>query len=472
MCKEINNFYDNINDIYFTIFDVHANLFTRDSSQNGSARPIFKPNIPLILKGEDIMANKTSYGRHWAIAVLSFLLVFFAVGAIVTAYSTTSYYVMEEWGINNTQNGIMITVRTLAAVAAMYFAQFYYKKLSLKIGLPVSLIMGALGYAIFAVANNLSLGLVAMVVLGLSHGLAGMYAVTLLVNRWFIKRKGLVLGVVTTGSGFTTMIFPPLLVKLVESFSLSLTFWAVAVMFAVLAVVAFFVVANYPEDIGLTAMGAGEALEAKKVRAVSDKFAPAKSHLVLMLVTAFIIGPVCYSQGQFRTLVFTSNGWSVAAAAAATSTYGLMVIIGKLIYGPVTDRWSFRKCTVPFFLILAVSHVMLSLSGAVWFNQFFATIANVLYGLGGPVCTIGLALYSIEMAPEGQSEKWASYYLVAYNVGALIFNQLCGVMADAAGNNYNAVFMMFAALCVVAAITSQLAYSGAYKRYKKLNKEN
>ena len=73
---------------------MYANLFTGDSSQNGSARSIFKPNIPLILKGEDIMANKTSYGRHWAIAVLSFLLVFFAVGAIVTAYSTTSYYVM------------------------------------------------------------------------------------------------------------------------------------------------------------------------------------------------------------------------------------------------------------------------------------------------------------------------------------------------------------------------------------------
>lgn len=407
--------------------------------------------------------------RHWAVAVLAFLLCFFAVGAIVTAYSTTSYYVMQEWGINNTQNGTMITVRTLAAVAAMYLARFYYQKLPIRIGLPLALLMGGIGYAIFALADGMALGLAAMVILGLAHGLAGMYAVTLLVNRWFIKRKGLVLGVVTTGSGFTTMIFPPLLVKLVERFSLSFTFWAVAAMFTALAVIAFFVVANYPEDVGLVAMGAGEAPEEAKKRAVTDKFAPTRTHLLLMLVTAFLVGPICYSQGQFRTLAFTSNGWDVAAAAAATSTYGLMVIIGKLIYGPITDRWSFRKCTVPFFLVLGASHIMLSLAGASWFGQSAALVANFLYGLGGPVCTIGLALYGIEMAPEGQQEKWASNYLVVYNAGALIFNQLCGIMADAAGNSYNGVLIMFAVLSVVAAVTSQIAYSGAYKNYQKLH---
>lgn len=415
------------------------------------------------------MVKKDNTARHWAIAALAFLLAFFAVGAIVTAYSTTSYYVMQEWGINNTQNGTMITVRTLAAVVAMYLARFYYGKLPIRVGLPIALLLGTAGYAIFAIAHAMPLGLVAMVLLGLSHGLAGMYAITILISRWFIKRKGLVLGIVTTGSGFTTMIFPPLLVKLVESVSLSFTFWAVAAMFAVLAVIAFFLVANYPEDVGLLAMGAGEAPETKKARTVTDRFAPSKTHLILMLVTAFLIGPICYSQGQFRTLAFTTNGWDVAAAATATSTYGLMVIIGKLIYGPVTDRWSFRKCTVPFFLILGASHVMLAMAGESWFGQAAALVANFLYGLGGPVCTIGIALYGIEMCPEGQQEKWASNYLVAYNAGALIFNQLCGIMADAAGNSYNGVFIMFAILSVLGAVTSQLAYSGAYKRYQTLH---
>lgn len=414
--------------------------------------------------------EKQNTTRHWLVAVLAFFLVFFAVGAIVTAYSTMSYFVMESWGINNTQNGTMITVRTFTAVVAMYLCSIYYKKFPIRIGLPVGLLIGAFGYVIFALSNSFAMGLIAMVFCGLSHGFAGMYAVTILVNRWFIKHKGLVLGIVTTGSGFTTMIMPPLLVKIVESASLSVALWAVAAMFAVLAVAAYFICVNYPEDIGLTALGAGEEIvETKSKRVVTDKFAPSKFHLVLMLITAFLIGPICYSQGQFRTLAFTTNGWDVATAAVMTSSYGLMVIIGKLIYGPITDRWSFRKSTVPFFLVLAASHVLLASAGADWFTQPMATVANFLYGLGGPVCTIGLALYGIEMAPEGQEEKWASYYLVVYNAGALIFNQVCGIMADAAGNSYNGVFIMFAVFAVIAAITSQIAYSGAYKRCLKLN---
>lgn len=416
--------------------------------------------------------EKKNYTRHWLVAILAFLLVFFAVGAIVTAYSATSYYVMEEWGINNTQNGTMITVRTFTAVIAMYLCGIYYTKLPIRVGLPIGLALGAVGYVIFAVADSFAMGNIAMVILGLSHGLAGMYAVTLLVNRWFIKHKGLVLGVVTTGSGFTTVVFPPLLVKLVENFSLSFTFWVVAAIFAVLAVIAYFIAVNYPEDIGLTAMGAGEEIEeVKSKRVVTDKFAPNKTHLILMLVTAFLIGPICYSQGQFRTLAFTSAGWDIAAAAATMSGYGWMIIIGKLIYGPVTDRWSFRKSTIPFFLILGSSHLLLAVAGASWFNSGFALLAHFLYGLGGPVCTIGLALYGIEMSPEGQQEKWAAYYLVVYNAGALIFNQVCGIMADAAGGSYSGVFVMFAVFSVIAAITSQLAYSGAYARAKQLEAE-
>lgn len=413
--------------------------------------------------------NKTSHVRHWLIAVLAFLLVFFAVGAIVTAYSTTSYFVMQSWGINNTQNATMINIRTLTAVVGMYLCSIYYSKISMRKGLSISILIGAAGYAIFAMASSMVMGCVAMLLLGFSHAFAGMYAVTILIKRWFVKRRGLVLGIVTTGSGFTTMIMPPLLVKLVEQFSLSATFWALAVIFLAIAIFAYFVVIDYPEDAGLTAYGADEGDDKKKNRVVSDKFAPTKSHLVLMLITAFLVGPICYSQGQFRTLVFTTNGWNVAQAAAMTSTYGLFVIVGKLIYGPVTDRWSFRKVTVPFFLILGASHVLLALSGQSWFTQGTAAFANFLYGIGGPVCTVGLALYGMEMAPEGQQEKWTSYYLVVYNAGALIFNQICGIMADRAGNSYNSVFIMFACLSVVAAITSQLAYSGAYRNYKKIH---
>lgn len=408
--------------------------------------------------------RKESNAYYFVIAALAFVIMFFAVGVAVTAYSATSYYVIEQWGITNTQNSLLITVRVLTAIIAMYLTGIYYKKLSLRVGLSIGLLLGAAGYVVFALGSSMMYGYVAMTLIGFSHGFAGMIAISLIVERWFVKNRGLILGIVTTASGFTTMIFPPLLVKMVKSFSLQFTFWVVAGMFALLAIASFFIVRDRPEDIGMVRYGEGEAIETKKKRVVTEKYSPSNFHLGLMLVVCFLVGAMCYSQGQFRTLAFTTVGWTPERAAVALSTYGLAVIIGKLIYGPVTDKVPMRKCTVIFFLFIAASHVLLASAGAPWFNEFWAHFANLLYGIGGPVCTVGMALYGYEMCKNNDTTTWVRNYTVVYNIGALVFNPIAGVLADATGT-YSIAFYMFAATAVLAAICSQIAYSGAHKKH-------
>lgn len=407
---------------------------------------------------------------YWVIAVLAFIIVFFSVGVAVTAYSATSFYVMQEWGLTNTQNSLLITIRTLSGIVAMYLTGIYYKKLSVRAGLALGLLMGAVGYVIFALGNGLGFGYAAMILIGFSHGFSGMIAISIIVERWFVKRRGMVLGIVTTASGFTTMVFPPLLVKMVEGYSLQFTFWMVAAMFGALGILSFLIIKDNPADIGMTRLGENDSVEEKANRTVSEKYAPNNLHLGLMLFVCFLIGAMCYSQGQVRTLAFTSVGWDAAKAAAALSGYGLFVIIGKLIYGAVTDRIPMRKCAVAFFLFIAASHVLLGMTGAPWFNEIWANVANFLYGIGGPVCTVGMALYGYEMCKNGDTTKWVRNYTVVYNIGALVFNPIAGLMADASGN-YSSSFFLFAGTAVVAAVCSQIAYSGAYKRYKAISSD-
>ncbi|MDO4288433.1 MAG: MFS transporter [Eubacterium sp.] len=408
------------------------------------------------------MGEKEKSGQlyYWIIAVLAFIIVFFSVGVAVTAYSATSYYVIEEWGITNTENSLLLTVRTLAAVVAMYLTSIYYKKLSIRVGLALGLLMGTAGYVVFALGSSMMYGYVAMTLIGFSHGFAGMIAISIIIERWFVKNRGTVLGIVTTASGFTTMIFPQILVRLVESVSLQFTFWMVAAMFGALAVISFLVIKNSPEDIGMVRLGEGQETQKSTKRSVTEKYAPNNFQLGLMLAACFLIGGMCYSQGQVRTLVFTSVGWSAESAATVLSVYGLTVILGKLIYGAVTDRVPMRKCTGVFFLFIAVSHALLGFAGASWFNMFWANAANVLYGIGGPVCTVGLALYGYEMCKDNDTTKWVRNYTVVYNIGALVFNPIVGVMADASGN-YSSAFFMFAATAVIGAICTQAAYAGA-----------
>ncbi|MBC5689657.1 MFS transporter [Mediterraneibacter sp. NSJ-55] len=415
-------------------------------------------------------SQKNTSGRifyGWINVVIAFIVMFFTVGVVVTAYSATSMYVIAEWGISNTENSILINARTITAIIAMALAASYYKKLSVRVGLFIGVAMGALAYVLFALADGMTLGIPAMILAGISHGLSGMYGLTIVVENWFVKKKSFVLGVLTTASGFTTMIMPQLLVQIVEAYSLEASFWIVAVMFAVVAVIILLFLREKPAE--GERYGEGETAETSSAkRTVSERYSPNLGQCVCMLVACLMIGPACYSQGQVRTLAFTTVGFDAATAAGFLSTYGLFIIIGKLIFGWINDRVPMRKMTVIWFGLVAVSHVILANTGADWFNGMWAQSANILYSLGGPICTVGLSLYGLELAKGGDTKAWIRNYLVIYNIGGLVFTQLAGVIADKTGN-YSAVFYMFAVCALAGAVLSQIAYTGAYRRAGNIN---
>lgn len=411
--------------------------------------------------------NNKKFYYGWVIAVICFVVAFFTVGATTTAFSATAAYVVQEWGINQTQVTSMITVRTTVCVIAMYLCGIYYRKINIRVGLTIGVLLGAIGYAIFAVAHTLVGGFIAMFVIGLSAGFGGMYAVSLLVDHWFFKRKGLVLGIVTTATGFTTIIMPKLITRTVETASLSASFWMTAAMFAAVALLTAILTRDFPADMGLVRYGEGEEADKSK-RTVTERYDPSLKHCIYMMISCFLIGAICYVQGQIRTLNLTTAGWTAADASAALSSYGLWIIIGKLIFGPVSDRISQRKIGWLWFLLIGISHVIFALAPYPFFNKTFVTINVILYSLGGPICTVGLALYGIELAKDGDTVKWIRNYLVIYNIAPIVLTPLAGMSADATGN-YSLAFWVLAGCAVVGGIFAQLAYSGAYKRYNELH---
>lgn len=112
--------------------------------------------------------KKIYYG--WWVAAVCFLVMFFTVGATTTAFSATSAYVVQEWGISQTEVSSLITVRTTVCVIAMYLCGLYYKKISLRVGLTLGVAMGAAGYAVFALSSGMTGALIAMVMHGDRRG--------------------------------------------------------------------------------------------------------------------------------------------------------------------------------------------------------------------------------------------------------------------------------------------------------------
>ena len=91
-------------------------------------------------------SSKFFYG--WIIAAMGFLTMFVGTGLIVTCFSSLSPFLMDAWGINHTLNGTLVSIRTAATVLAMFLCGVYYKKLSLRLGIALGMLIGAHGFAL------------------------------------------------------------------------------------------------------------------------------------------------------------------------------------------------------------------------------------------------------------------------------------------------------------------------------------
>ena len=93
------------------------------------------------------MKNKSAY--HWLVAFTGFVCIFMASGVCNTSFSTVSVYLFDFWGISNTVYGTMVSVRTFASVAGIAFVAVYYRNLSYRWGLALSMLFGAVGWVFF-----------------------------------------------------------------------------------------------------------------------------------------------------------------------------------------------------------------------------------------------------------------------------------------------------------------------------------
>lgn len=195
-------------------------------------------------------------------------------------------------------------------------------------------------------------------------------------------------------------------------------------------------------------------------------YAPSALHQCLMIGMCFLIGGFTYYAATNFPVAYTSAGWSTDLAATLLSIYGFALLVGKLIYGRVSDLVPQQKAMFLFFGCLIAADFLVSLAPN---RQFIPQLAAMLiYGIGGGLSTSGLAIFAIDMSTPETYGKWVRIYTVVYNVGAVVLNPVVGAMADAVGN-YSLAYKFLAFTAFVGLILTQAAYIGAGRRYKKLN---
>ena len=369
----------------------------------------------------------------WVILAACMVLYYGSVGLAINCFSTYSPYILSLNGFTKTQVSLLMTVRTLFQILAVGCTAKFYQHVPPRSGLALAGLTVALGYVLLSFAGSYTAYLVCMAVIGVGYGLGSMVAVSMLLGRWFRAKRTLAVSLVSAMTGLGTMGFPTVIARLVQKHGLAFPFRMEACIIAGAVVIAFLLLRNRPEDLGLKPYGAETGVSAVKKANQKERQPLSKWNLALLYMMLPMTSMTCSAGWQTLSLHASTEGFSSEQVALCVTVAGAALMTGKFIFGTISDRLTLKKTSVLYLLVLLASCLMLIYVGSV---RWLLYPAMALFGGALTTITIGCVTWADDWFPPEQHDQMVARFQMLYSCGSLGTTLLPGLMADLCGGSY------------------------------------
>jgi predicted MFS family arabinose efflux permease len=297
------------------------------------------------------------------------------------------------------------------------------------------------------------------VLIGLGTGSMALVFAATVANAWFVKRRGLVMGILTAGGAAGQLVFLPLIAYLVEATSwvvASLLIAAAALLVLPLAVA---LLRDRPADLGLAPYGGDRVIELPTTRsnaaaaAVGALRQAARTKAFWALAGAFAICGAT-TNGLIGIHFIPSahdHGMATTTAAGLLMMVGVFDIVGTVASGWLTDRIDPRLLLVAYYTFRGVGLVLLPwLLGATIHPSMVLFI--VVYGLDW-VATVPPTAVLCRRIFGDQGTIVFGWVFASHQLGAAVAALTAGIIRETFGS-YTYAWFGGAALCLIAAALS------------------
>jgi len=220
------------------------------------------------------------------------------------------------------------------------------------------------------------------VIVGIGTG-SGNVSLLSTTARWFIKRLGMMSGIVKVGTGAGLFIMPLVATWLISSYGWrdSYVFLGIISMIGIVSVAQ--VLRRDPSQKGLKPYGAHEQGASSSYlvgEGLSLHEAMYTKQFWMFCAMYFIVWYFAMSMTLHIVPHALDIGVSAARAAGVLSTIGGVSILGRIVMGGIGDRVGIRRALVICFLILIIALSWLQLVKELWALYLFAAIYGFPHG--------------------------------------------------------------------------------------------
>ncbi|MBI2880462.1 MAG: MFS transporter [Candidatus Tectomicrobia bacterium] len=406
------------------------------------------------------MSDEAGRGRvfyGWYVALAGFVTLAFGAG-IWTGFGVFFPPLLAEFSATRGGLSLVVSVGMLSWALSQLFIGTLLNRFGPRRMIVSGVALMGLGSLLSSMVSSAGglFGTYGLLV-AVGSALATMNSVSVLVSRWFVRKRGTALGLTIAGFNAGQFLLIPLSQALIGAFGWRWAFvlWA-GLFWVFLAPVAWAVVRDSPAQMGLFPDGAatpgpGET-EPLVTRIAWIPRGQARDALGtrpfwLLFASYFACGFTDFTIYVHLPIFAAGIGLGGQAAAGAVGMIGGLSIIGVVSMGALADRIGFRVPLAVIYAMRCAGMLLLGFAGSP--GMLFAAVAVYgLFHLASTPLTPGMAAH---LYGTGPLATLYGYLLFGHSLGALLGPYVAGAAFDWWGR-YDPAFFLTAFILAGASV--------------------
>jgi MFS family permease len=343
----------------------------------------------------------------WVIVGLSVLTQMMGVALVINCFSLF----LPDWSreFHSPVSTFQVAMTVFAVVATPFcaLAGWLADRYSMRRLLPLGLLLVAAAQVAIGLSGAAWMVVAIYVLVGISVPLASNITSQAMVARWFIRRRGLALGISALGNATGAMIFPPVVGILMHNFGWRATWLSFSAGIVLVVVpILLLLVRDRPEpDDRSGYMVGAELQEVEGAPSLTYRQIVFRANFWLIGLPSVFVFALYMALLANLTPLVKSHGFSVQSAVVLLSSYAIFDVIGKLVSGASTDRFGAR---LPMAVVCGVGAV--AAAGLAFAPGGALMVASLMaIGLVGGIWAVTAAAVANEF---GRSDFGRAYGLI------------------------------------------------------------